>query len=203
MTTRPIRRGRWLRAVTVGVSLSLLASQVATADSLRPTVDSGGPGGETSSTEVYYELLHEQGRPVVIEQADSESAELADYQRSQVWPNFELADSVAPGLNTSMLEGGPYAIVDNQGNESVPEQATSQTDPSAAARRAMAANENLRSILMIEGKEVANSDAVPAFAIHPNLRSIQIIEGNQAVAELAQPASLSAYAICLACSSLG
>jgi len=42
-----------------------------------------------------------------------------------------------------------------------------------------------------------------AFAVHPNLRSIQLIEGKQAVAEVAQPASVSAYAICLACSSFG
>jgi hypothetical protein len=102
-----------------------------------------------------------------------------------------------------MLEGGPYAIVDNQGNQSVPEQVTSQTDPSAAARRAMAANENLRSILMIEGKEVANDSTAPTFVVHPNLRSIQLIEGKEAVAEVAQPASLSAYAVCLACSTLG
>lgn len=62
---------------------------------------------------------------------------------------------------------------------------------------------NLRSIQIIEGKEVANDVAAPEFAVHPNLRSIQSIEGKEAVAEVAQPASLSAYAVCLACSSLG
>jgi hypothetical protein len=62
---------------------------------------------------------------------------------------------------------------------------------------------NLRSIQLIEGKEVANDTPAPSFAMHPNLWSILMIEGKQAVAKVAQPASLSAYAVCLACSSLG
>lgn len=113
--------GNMARIALIGIALSLATSQAAGADSLRPTVDAGGPGGGTSSAEVYYELEREQGRPVVIEQADSQSAELAAYQRSQVWPNFNLGNTVAQQPNNSASGGGSYVIVDDRGNASVPE----------------------------------------------------------------------------------
>ncbi len=214
MNTESIEISRWLRAGIVGIALSLATVQTAGADTLRPTVDTGGPGGGTSSAEVYYELEYEQGRPVVIEQADSQSAELAAYERAQQ-PNtsaqedefYAIAHEHGNGTfaeqpNASASAGGWYVIVDDLGNASAPEQMTGQTASSAEAP-AFAAHPNLRSIQLIEGKAVANDSTAPAFAVHPNLRSIQLIEGKAAVAEVARPASASAYSVCLACSTLG
>ncbi|MBA2759747.1 MAG: hypothetical protein H0U38_08655 [Chloroflexia bacterium] len=189
----------WLRAGIVGIAFSLATVQAAGADALRPTVDAGGSGSAASQPSAAYAPMPEQPESVVA--SASEVAQEDPY----------------------------YAIAHEHGNGTFTEHATGEIDPAAEARRAIAANENLRSILMIEGKEVANdvaapafavhpnlrsiqiiegkevanSEAVPAFAVHPNLRSILIVEGNQAVAEVARPASLSAYAICLACSTLG
>jgi hypothetical protein len=110
---------RWLGVVVAGIALALSSTQGMAAESLRPTIDAGGPGAGSTSESVYYELEYEQGRPVVIQHAG------------------------------------------------------------------------------------ADETVAPDFAVHPNLRSIQLIEGKQAVAEVARPASASAYSVCLACSTLG
>jgi hypothetical protein len=123
MNTESIEISRWLRAGIVGIALSLATVQTAGADTLRPTVDTGGPGGGTSSAEVYYELEYEQGRPIVIEQVDSQSASQAAVEaagrEARTWPNDDSTSIVVQQPIVSALEGGPYAI----GNASVPEQA--------------------------------------------------------------------------------
>jgi len=193
------------RVAVIGIALVLTSAQGVAADSLRPTIDTGGSGGGASSAEMYYELEYEQGRPVVVEQVDSESASQAAVEaagrEAQAWPNYDSTSIVVQQPNTSAQEdefyaiahehgngtfaeqpnasasaGGSYVIVDDLGNASAPEQMTGQTASSAEA---------------------------PAFAAHPNLRSIQLIEGKVAVAEVARPASASAYSVCLACSTLG
>ncbi len=193
------------RVAVIGIALVLTSAQGVAADSLRPTIDTGGSGGGASSAEMYYELEYEQGRPVVVEQVDSESASQAAVEaagrEAQAWPNYDSTRIVVQQPNTSAQEdefyaiahehgngtfaeqpnasasaGGSYVIVDDLGNASAPEQMTGQTASSAEA---------------------------PAFAAHPNLRSIQLIEGKVAVAEVARPASASAYSVCLACSTLG
>lgn len=179
MNTHSIEISRWLRAGIVGIALSVATVQAVGADALRPTVDVGGSGGGLAVG-----ALDETVRATnLIATGMSASSHPSDMPSAAYAPMPNFPESVYV----------PEAA----------EQATSETDPTAEERRTIAANPNLRSIQMIEGKEVANDSTAPAFVVHPNLRSIQAIEGKEAVAEVAQPASLSAYAICLACSSLG
>ena len=65
----------WIRIMDVGGPLSPACSQAITTGSLRPNVDTGESGAGPESEHVYYELEYEQGRPVVIEQTDADSAE--------------------------------------------------------------------------------------------------------------------------------
>jgi hypothetical protein len=129
----------WLRAGIVGIAFSVATVQAVGADSLRPTVDTGGSGGGlavgTLDETVRATNLIATGQSASSQPSDMPSAAYAPM------PNF------------------PESVF-------VPESHS-------------------------------------AFVVHPNLRSIQLIEGKQAVAEVAQPASVSAYAICLACSSFG
>ncbi len=179
MNTQSIEISRWLRAGIVGIALSVATVQAVGADALRPTVDTGGSGGGLAVG-----TLDETVRATnLIATGQSASSQPSDMPSAAYAPMPNFPESVYV----------PEAA----------EQATSETDPTAEERKAIAANPNLRSIQMIEGKEVANDSTAPAFVVHPNLRSILIVEGNQAVAEVARTASLSAYAICLACSTLG
>ncbi len=239
------------RVAVIGIALVLTSAQGVAADSLRPTIDTGGSGGGASSAEMYYELEYEQGRPVVVEQVDSESASQAAVEaagrEAQAWPNYDSTSIVVQQPNVSALEGGPYAI----GNASVPEQAAveaagreartwpnydstsivvqqpntsaqedefyaiahehgngtfaEQPNASASAGGSYVIVDDLGNASAPEQMtgQTASSAEAPAFAAHPNLRSIQLIEGKVAVAEVARPASASAYSVCLACSTLG
>ncbi len=196
-----------LRIVAVGVALSLAGSQAIAAESNRPNADAGGPGGAGSdSAEVYYELEHEQGRPVVIEQAQSDSAELAAYQRAQVWPNFDEADTVVQQPDTSMLEGGPYAVAGSDG----PNLGTTRLAEATTSSNASASEGGYYAVVDEHGNEFVPEQAAsadepqPDFAVHQNLRSIQLIEGKEAANAVAQPTSPStAYVICAPCATVG
>lgn len=205
MNTQSIEISRWLCAGIVGIALSLATVQAVGADALRPTVDTGGSGGGLAVG-----TLDETVRATnLIATGQSASSQPSDMPSAAYAPMPNFPESVYV----------PEAA----------EQATSETDPTAEERRVIAANSNLRSILMIEGnqvandtaapsfamhpnmrsilmiegKEIANSEEVPLFAMHPNLWSIHLIEGKEATVEVARPPSVGAYAICLACSSLG
>ncbi|MDQ3524416.1 MAG: hypothetical protein M3451_05105 [Chloroflexota bacterium] len=203
MNTESIEISRWLRAGIVGIALSLATVQTAGADTLRPTVDTGGPGGGTSSAEVYYELEYEQGRPIVIEQVDSQSASQAAVEaagrEARTWPNDDSTSIVVQQPNTSMLEGGYYVVVDEQGIAYSPEKKPVDVglavSPVQEHRAVFHAPEGASYAVVDEhgnafiAEGASSVDEVQAASgVNQELRSIQRIEGNDVANDSTAPA---------------
>ncbi len=182
----------WIRAGIFGVALAIVTTQTVSADSLRAKIDP-----RWSNVVSEGGTLDETIRATNLMQAwMSGSSQPSNLPSAAYAPIPDYPESVF-GSGPTQASGGSYVVEDEHGNVFLVEGAASAEEVQAAS----GVNQELRSIQRLDDSDVAN-DAVPELAVHPNLRSIQMIEGKEAVAEAAQPASVNAYSVCLACSTM-
>lgn len=192
MCTQSSAINNWIRAGIFGVALAIVTTQMVSADSLRAKIDP-----RWSNVVSEGGTLDETDRATNMIQAGmSGSSQPSNLPSAAYAPIPAYPESVFASGPTQ-ASGGTYVVVDEHGNTFVVEGVATVGEVQAAS----GVNQELRSIQRIEDSDVAN-DAVPELAVHPNLRSIQMIEGEEAVAEAAQPASVNAYSVCLACSTM-